>query len=120
MPLPALIKNSDDHIPMIRNSQGGLDFVQYYYQLVKVLNSQSVRENWNDENFNGEAALERLKLEDNRTKLALFYIPMSILHYFLGQHEESLHESENAAKLHQYQRPSSRDQAGSPRRDAAK
>ena len=97
MSLPALIKNSDDHIPMIEKSQVGLDFMQSYYQLVKVLNSQTIKENWDDEVFKGEEILERLKQEDNRSKLALFYTPKSVTHYFLGQYRESLRESENAA-----------------------
>ena len=97
MSLPALIQNSDEHIPTIENSQVGLDFMKSYYQLVKVLVSTEEKENWDDDSYNGAETLARLEREGNRTKLALFHTPKSVVHYFLGQHSESLLESEKAA-----------------------
>ena len=97
MPLPLLIESTEDRIPLIENSQGGLDFLLSYFQLVKLLNSATIRENWDDESFNSDETLKRLTKEDNRTKLALFHTPKSVAHYFLGQYQESLEESEIAA-----------------------
>ncbi len=95
--LKALIKNSDDHIPMIRNNQVGLDFMLAYYQLTKILNSKSIGQNWEEEIFNQTETLARMKEENNRTKFALYHTPKSVAHYFLGQFHESLIESEKAA-----------------------
>ena len=96
MPLTKLIESTENRMTLIENSQGGLDFMLSFFQLVKVLNSPSIREKWDDETYDTKITLERLTKENNRTKLALFHTPKLVFHYFLGQYRESLHESENA------------------------
>jgi len=92
--LKAILESSDEHLALIKNGKGGLDFFQCYYQLVKALNGQTNGNSWDDNTFNSVETLERLNQEGNKTKLAFFHSAKCSLLYFLGQHRQALGESQ--------------------------
>lgn len=85
---------SDDHIVLIKNGLGGMDFFIGFFQLIKYLTGKTADGTWNDNNFNGEKTLHRLKLEGNQTKLAVFHTAQLAQFYFAAKYDEALAENE--------------------------
>ena len=92
--LKVIIDSSEEHLSLIRNGKGGLDFFQCFYQLAKSLNGQTTGNCWDDSTFNSAETLERLNLEGNNTKLAFFHSAKCYHCYFLGDYSEALAESQ--------------------------
>jgi len=91
--LGAIVESSTDHLALINNGKGGLDFFLGFYQLAKALNGQTDPETWNDASFDGEKTLRRLKREGNNTKLAFYHVSKCALFYFFGNYSEALDQS---------------------------
>jgi len=85
---------SEEHIVLIKNGLGGMDFFIGFFQLIKSLMGKTLEGTWNDKTFNGEKTLQRLKLEGNQTKLAVFHTSHLIQLYFSGRYNEALIENE--------------------------
>jgi histidine kinase len=96
--LKELLDSSEDHLTLIKNGEGGLDFFQCFYQLAKALNGQTNAGGWDDESFSGNETMERLNREGNRTKLAYFHLTRCSLLYYLGKYHEALAESQTVLK----------------------
>ena len=92
--LRVILDGSEEHLSLIRNGKGGLDFFQCFYQLAKSLNGQTENNGWDDATFNSAETLERLNLEGNNTKLAFFHSAKCYHLYFLGDYSEALAASQ--------------------------
>ena len=91
--LKEILDSSEEHIALIKNGKGGMDFFQCFHQLVKALNGQTQNNSWDDENFNSLETLERLNHEGNRTKLAFFHTAKCSQLFLFGNYREALDES---------------------------
>ena len=96
--LREILDSADEHVSLIKNSKGGLDFFQCFYQVIKALNGQTNDDSWDDNSFNSSETMERLNHEGNMTKLAFFHSAHCTLLYFLGKHRESLDKSQVVGK----------------------
>lgn len=92
--LVEILSTSDDHLGLIKNEKGGLDFFQGFYQLAKALNGKTYENSWNDELFDGDETFNRLLHEGNRTKLAFFSLARCYTLYFFGQYKEAINQSQ--------------------------
>ena len=92
--LKEILDIAEDHLALIKNTQGGLDFYQGFHQMVKALNGQTKEDSWDDDSFNGDETLERLEQEGNKTKLGFFRSAKSSFLYLFGHPREALAESE--------------------------
>ncbi len=92
--LKEILKSSDEHLALIRNGKGGLDFFQSFHQFAKALNGQTKFNSWDDDTFNSAETLERLNREGNNTKLAFFHSARCAHLYLFGKHREALDESQ--------------------------
>jgi signal transduction histidine kinase len=92
--LKEILESSGDHLSLIKNIHGGMDQIESVYQLIKALNGQTIGGSWDDELFNGDATLLRLKNEGNLTKLAFFHTSRCTLFYFFGYFKEAIAESQ--------------------------
>lgn len=92
--LAEILKSSNDHIALIKNSKGGFDFFECFYQMAKALNGQTYPDSWNDDSFNGSEAQKRLKIEGNKTKLGFFHSAKCNFLYLNGDYSKALKESE--------------------------
>lgn len=92
--LRVILDSSEEHLTLIKNGTGGLDFFQSFYQLVKSLNGQTINNSWDDDSFNSSDTLERLNQEGNRTKLAFFHAAKCSQLYLFGNYREALEESQ--------------------------
>jgi predicted ATPase/class 3 adenylate cyclase len=90
---------SQEHIVLIKNGLGGMDFFIGFFQLVKSLAGKTSKGTWNDKTFNGEKTLQRLKLEGNQTKLAVFHTAQLAHFYFTGKYNEALAVNEVLSDL---------------------
>ena len=93
-----ILDSSEEHMPLIKNGKGGLDFFQCFHQLAKALNGQTNGYDWDDDSFNGTETLERLNREGNMTKLAFFHSAECSLLYLFGRQREALDKSQIALK----------------------
>lgn len=94
--LTTIIESSSDHLSLIRNGKGGVDFLQGFYQLAKALGDQTETGSWNDDSFNDQKTLNRLQQEGNNTKIAYYHISKTSLLYFYQRYDEALGQSEKA------------------------
>ncbi|MEZ5103942.1 MAG: AAA family ATPase [Draconibacterium sp.] len=93
-PLTEILENSEDHISLLKNSRGGLDFYLGFLQTAKSLHGLTQKDNWNDDTFNGADFQGHLVKEDNKTKLAFFYTSKVFHLYYQEQYRDALKESE--------------------------
>ena len=93
-PLKEILQNVDDHFELVKNTKGGLDFFQGFWQTAKSLHGLTDKNSWNDETFNGVAFQEYLINEGNKTKLAFFFTSKIYHLYFLEQYREAIEESD--------------------------
>jgi histidine kinase len=92
--LKEILDSSEEHLALIKNTKGGFDFFQGFYQMAKTLNSRSATGfTWNDDTFNDEHTFNRLIQEGNKTKLALFLSAKCNFLYLAGNHREAFAES---------------------------
>ncbi|MEE4285340.1 MAG: AAA family ATPase, partial [Mariniphaga sp.] len=92
--LKEILDSSEEHLALIKNTKGGFDFFQGFYQMAKALNNQSATGlSWNDDTFNDEQTFNRLFQEGNKTKLALFLSAKCNFLYLTGNYREALAES---------------------------
>jgi predicted ATPase/signal transduction histidine kinase len=91
--LDEVLHASEDHISLIKNSKGGYDFFECFYQLAKALNGQTFKESWDDDSFDGDKAQKRLEDEGNRTKLGFFHSAKCNYLYMNENFREALVES---------------------------
>ena len=96
--LKEILDSSEEHLTLIKNGKGGLDFFQCFHQLVKALNGQTGLNSWDDPTFNSVETLERLNQEGNKTKLAFFHSAKCYYLYFFGRHREAIDESQIVLK----------------------
>jgi histidine kinase len=96
--LNEILESADEHLSMIKNIKGGLDFYQGFHQLTKALNGQTNPHNWDDESFSDAETLGRLMNEGNKTKLAYYHSAKCSYLYLIGKHSEALAESEVVLK----------------------
>ncbi|MDO8951542.1 MAG: ATP-binding protein, partial [Draconibacterium sp.] len=92
--LNEIMESSEDHLALIKNIKGGMDFFRGFYQLVKALNGQTNENSWDDNSFNGDETLEHLNQEGNLTKLAFFHSARCYFLYYFGQYKDAIDESE--------------------------
>ena len=97
--LKLILNGSKDHMTLIKNGKGGLDFFQCFYQMAKALNGQTNEGGWDDIDFNSSETLKRLNLEGNNTKLAFFHSADCYLRYFSGHYKEALDQSQVVLKF---------------------
>ncbi|MGI9531566.1 adenylate/guanylate cyclase domain-containing protein [Lutimonas sp.] len=83
---------STEHMSLIKNGLGGMDFFLGFFQLTKWLNGLTSEKTWNDDSFNGEKTLQRLKIEGNQTKLAVFHTAHLIHLYYSQRFHDALVE----------------------------
>ncbi len=88
-----ILSTSEEHLPLIKNGKGGLDFFQCFYQVAKALNGKTSGFDWDDDSFTGIETLSRLNHEGNMTKLAFFHSAECSLLYFSGRYREALIKS---------------------------
>ncbi len=91
--LREILETSEDHLNLLKNEQGGMDFFEGYYQLTKALLCKTHENTWDDESFNGEKTLKRLFEEGNRTKLAFFLSSKLYLLYYQGKYLDAVKHS---------------------------
>jgi predicted ATPase/GAF domain-containing protein len=96
--LNEIMESSEDHLPLIKNIKGGMDFYMGFYQLVKALNGQTNENSWDDISFNGDETLEHLNQEGNMTKLAIFHSARFYFLYYFKEYETAIDESKIVAK----------------------
>ncbi|WP_373516961.1 AAA family ATPase, partial [Pricia sp.] len=92
--LNTIIESSSDHLNLIENGKGGVDFLLGFYQLAKALSDQTKTGSWNDDSFNDQETLGRLQHEGNNTKIAYYHISKTSLLYFYQRYDEALDQSE--------------------------
>ncbi len=92
--LTEILENADDHVTLLKNTQGGLDFYLGFLQTAKSLQDITVKNTWDDESFNGQAFQDHLIQEGNKTKLAFFYSAKIYHLYYMEQYREALVESD--------------------------
>jgi len=92
--LNEVLDSCSDHIPLIKNSKGGYDFFECFYQAAKALNGQTYQNSWDDENFDSIETQKRLEKEGNRTKLGFFHSAKCNFLYINGDYTQALKESE--------------------------
>jgi histidine kinase len=89
-----ILDSSEEHKALIKNTKGGFDFFQGFYQMSKALNNRSANAlSWNDDTFNDEQTFDRLLQEGNKTKLALFLSAKCNFLYLTGNYHDALIES---------------------------
>lgn len=91
--LTSILTSANEQIHLVENAQGGFDFLQSYFQMVKALSGKTKPGSWNDDDFDGSETLKRLNTEGNKTKLALHHTSKLVMHYFFNQYDEALEES---------------------------
>lgn len=96
--LNEILESSDDHIALTKNSKGGFDFFECFYQMAKALNGQTSQDSWDDDSFNGSETQKRLEKEGNRTKLGFFHSAKCNYLYLNENYREALKESEVVLK----------------------
>lgn len=96
--LKKILDSSEEHLALIKNGKGGLDFFQCFYQLAKALNGQTNENGWDDNSFNSTETIDRLNQEGNMTKLAFFHSAECSLLYFFGLPEQALEKSQIVLK----------------------
>jgi histidine kinase len=96
--LKELLEYADEHLSMIMNIKGGLDFYLGFYQMTKALSGQTNTDNWDDELFSDYDTQKRLLEEGNKTKLAFYHSAKCSYLYIIGNHDEALAESEIVLK----------------------
>jgi len=85
---------SEEQVILIKKGLGGMDFFIGFFQLTKSLLGKTFEGTWDDKNFNGEKTLQRLKLEGNQTKLAIYHTSHLVNLYFSELYHEALIENE--------------------------
>ena len=88
--LREIYTTSDEHLLLIKNTEGGVDFFNFFYQVTKVLSGNSSGNTWDDDNFSGAETLKRIISEGNKTKIAYFYSAQSFLLHFTGHYKEAI------------------------------
>ena len=90
--LKNILESSEDHLALISKSEGGIDFFQCFYQVVKSLSGLTYSDNWDDESFSGVESLDRLNKEGNMTKLAFFHSAKCYHLFLFGHYRDALDE----------------------------
>ncbi len=91
--LKEILEVSEDHLALIKNTKGGMDFFLGFYQMAKAFNGKTTDFGLNDESFNETETVNRLQREGNKTKLAFFHSARCNFLYITGKHSEALAES---------------------------
>lgn len=90
--LKEILTSAENHIPLVSKDEGGLDFSQCFYQVVKSLHGQTTGDSWDDATFSGIETLNRLVKEGNKTKLAFFHAAHCSQLYLFDHYREALIE----------------------------
>lgn len=91
--LKEILEVAEDHLSLIKNTKGGMDFFLGFYQVAKALRGKTIDFGLNDESFDENETLNRLLLEGNKTKLAFFHSAKCNYLYVIGKYNEALEES---------------------------